>query len=227
MPQRLPSQFSCTGSCRGAAGAIGQLVVVLLLIWALAQATAPAQATASAQGSQIEGVGYTQGQDDAPVVVVEMLDFGCSVCAVFAAQTYPGLRERYVLTGKVRWKAIPFVLGPFPRSSEAARAAACAHDQGAFWPMHDLLFERRSAWTAVRSADSAFRALAGEIGMDEEAFGRCYESRDARKRVEEQTRAARRLRVRGTPTFVIGGEMVVGALDVDEFSRRIDALLGP
>ena len=237
MLKRLPSQIFCAGSCRGGSGAIGQLVVVLLLVWAIAQASAPAQATAPtqatvltqvtapAQDSQIEGVGYTQGRDDAPVQVVELLDFGCSVCAAFAAQTYPALRERYVVTGKVRWQAIPFVLGAFPRSSEAARAAACAHEQGAFWPMHDLLFERRGAWTAAKSADSAFLALAGELGLDEEVFSRCYDSKDARERVEKQTRAARRLRVRGTPTFVIGEEKVPGALALDEFSSRIEAVL--
>ena len=234
---KLPSGVACVGCSSGGSGALVRLAVLVLLAVAVASATAqivprsvPGQMQESdeapAQTSPIEGVGYTQGSDGARLEVVELLDFGCSVCAAFAAQSYPVLRDRYVLAGEVRWRAIPFVLGSFRRFSEAARAAACAHDQGAFWEMHDLLFARRGEWTAARSAESVFLELAGQLGLDGEGLGRCYRSDEARDRVDAQTRAARRLRVRGTPTFLIGEETVVGALSAEEFGRRIEAQLG-
>ena len=172
-------------------------------------------------------VGYTQGEQSAAVLVVEFLDFGCPTCALFAQETYPTIRDRYVRSGQVRWQTVPFVLGGFRNSAEAARAAACADEQAAFWQMHDLLFAQRNAWSQTRDPDSSLLAFARELGLDEEEFHRCYLSDDARKRVEDQTRVARRSRVRGTPTFLIDGEPALGALDVAEFSRRIEERLEP
>lgn len=172
-------------------------------------------------------VGYSQGEKSAPVLVVEFLDFGCPTCALFAQETYPTIRDRYVQSGQVRWQTVPFVLGGFRNSAEAARAAACADEQAAFWPMHDLLFAQRNSWAQTRDPDSSLLAFARDLGLDEEGFHQCYLSDDARKRVEDQTRVARRSRVRGTPTFLIDGEPALGALDVEEFSRRIEARLKP
>ena len=41
-------------------------------------------------GQKLDEVNYSQGDAAAPVVVVELLDFGCPVCANFALQTFPG-----------------------------------------------------------------------------------------------------------------------------------------
>ena len=176
-------------------------------------------------GQKLDEVNYAQGDAAAPVVVVELLDFGCSACANFALETFPGIRDRYVNTGQVHWQVVPFVLGAFRHSKEAARAAVCADEQGAFWQMHDLLFAQRG-WSQSRNPTKPLAALAAELELDGEAFDSCYHSDEAKDRVERQTRAARRSRVRGTPTFLIDGEMVVGAPDAEQFNQLLDESLG-
>ena len=175
-------------------------------------------------GQKLDEVNYSQGDAAAPVVVVELLDFGCGVCANFALETFPGIRDQYVNTGQVHWQVVPFVLGAFRHSKEAAQAAVCADEQGAFWQMHDLLFAQRG-WSQSRNPTEALAALATELELDEAAFESCYDSDEAKDRVEQQTRAARRSRVRGTPTFLIDGEMVVGAPDADQFAQMLDERL--
>ena len=176
-------------------------------------------------GQNLDEVNYSQGDAAAPVVVVEFLDFGCPVCANFALETFPGIRDRYVTTGQVHWQVVPFVLGSFRHSKEAARAAVCADEQGAFWQMHDLLFTQRG-WSQSRNPTKPLAALATELELDGVAFESCYDSDEAKDRVERQTRAARRSRVRGTPTFLIDGEMVVGAPEAEQFSQLLDESLG-
>ena len=206
---------------RASPTSVSTLLLIILAVFGSASA-----GHAAGQEGPAADVGYLQGDASAPVLVIELLDFSCPACALFAEETYPAIRDLYVRSGQVQWQAIPFVLGSFRNSGEAARAAACADEQATFWPMHDLLFERRSSWVQARDPENALLEFARELGLDEDRFHRCYRSEAARERIEEQSRAARRLRVRGTPTFVIGGKLVAGAIDMAEFSRRIEAQLG-
>ena len=161
---KLPSGVACVGCSSGGSGALVRLAV---LVVAVASATAqvvprsvPGQIQESdeapAQTSPIEGVGYAQGSDGARLEVVELLDSGCSVCAAFAAQSYPVLRDRYVLAGEVRWLAIPFVLGSFRRSSEAARAGGLCTRPGG------VLGDARAS---VRASGRMDRGEIGGVGV--------------------------------------------------------------
>ena len=116
-------------------------------------------------GQKLDEVNYSQGDAAAPVVVVELPDFGCSVCAHFALETFPGIRDRYVDTGQVHWQVVPFDVGSFRHSKEEARAAVCADEQGAFWQMHDLLFAQRG-WSQSRNPTKPLAALATELELD-------------------------------------------------------------
>ncbi len=179
----------------------------------------------AAQTADLTSVGHARGSVDAPVVVIEYADFACSACAVFAETTWPTIERDYIATGIVRWHLIPFELG-FRNSREGARAGECAADLGGFWPMHDLLFDRRSDWEGERRPENALVALAVEAGLDEDAFRRCYDGKDdsdGRDRIEAANRAAKGDGVRATPTFFINGFQVQGALPPETFAELIEA----
>ncbi len=170
-------------------------------------------------------LGHERGSADAPVVVLELSDFGCKYCGRFARESYPQLVSEFVSTGKVRWKYVPFVLGMFPNGSEAARSAECAaqQDTTAFWGMHDKLFNTQSEWKAAGNPAMLFLKYADEIGADARAFAACYSDDAAADRTQEANRLADRLGVRVTPTFFVNGVRVEGALPVAEFRRLIEA----
>lgn len=177
---------------------------------------------AFAQDIDLTGVGHDRGQPDSPVRVVEFGDFGCHACALFAHETLPVVQEEFIATGKVFWKYVPVMLGIFPNDEEAARAAECAAEQDAFWEMHDHLFAEQESWTSERDADELFAAYAAELELDGPAFQRCYDENQVAERIERANDVAGQLGVRATPTFVINGERIQGALPPADFREILE-----
>jgi protein-disulfide isomerase len=166
-------------------------------------------------------VGHAIGAEKAAVLVVEFLDFGCSACAQFAESSFPAIRTEYIETGRVRWVAVPFVLGAFRNSEQAARAASCAAPTEKFWVMHDSLFRTRR-WSTVRNPDETLRELASSVAVDTLAFNACYRHATTMKRVRDATALAAEWKVSGTPTFLINGRRVVGAPPLPLFRRMLE-----
>lgn len=198
----------------------GQALPLAVALVALCAATDPA----AGQDDGPARLGFSLGSPDASVIVVEYGDFACSACAQFAVSTWPTIRTRYVDSGQILWRMVPFELG-FRNSEEGARAARCAAEQDAFWAMHDVLFARRDAWVGERSPEGALTALARSAGLDDARFEECYESDRMDDRMDAANRAAREKGVRGTPTFFIDGVAVQGALPVDAFVEILDRAL--
>ena len=167
------------------------------------------------------GLGHDLGEPDARVLVVELLDFGCSACAQFTRETMPRLMKEYVETGLVRWRALPFSAG-FANGKEAARASECAADQGSFWAMHDLLYERQKEWERERDPRARYEAYAAEVGLDPIGFTACYRLANVDERRERNDRVAREVGVPGTPAFVIGEQRIVGAVPYELFKQYLD-----
>lgn len=177
---------------------------------------------AFAQEIDLTGVGHDRGQPNSPVRVVEFGDFGCHACAFFARETLPVIQEEFIATGKVFWKYVPMMLGIFPNGEEAARAAECAAEQDAFWEMHDHLFAEQTSWTSEEEPDERFAAYAAELELDVPAFQRCYEEDHVAERIQRANDVAGQLGVRATPTFVINGERIEGALPPEQFREILE-----
>jgi protein-disulfide isomerase len=161
-----------------------------------------------------------RGDPDAPVVVIEFADFQCPFCSKHVAETQPTLDEQFVDTGDVKWVFKHFPLPIHPAAPAAGAAAECAAEQGQFWEMHDLLFEDVDRW-ANGDTDAALKELAGELGLDQEAFDACMDSEEASAHVDSDQEAGAPF-VQGTPTFIVlvgeQGRIIPGALPVDQFS---------
>lgn len=171
------------------------------------------------------GVGHDRGDPDAPVVVIDLSDFGCPYCGVFARDVFPAIDREYVQTGKVLFKYIPFIAGSFRHAPQATRAAECAAEQGQFWPMVDHLYATQAEWTRGRAIDAQMAALAGTLPLDTATFGRCYADRRTDARTARATQVANSIGVRVTPSFLVDGNPVQGALPLAEFRKQIETAL--
>jgi protein-disulfide isomerase len=172
---------------------------------------------ASAAELNLADYGHPRGSAMAPVVVVEFSDFGCPYCARFALESLPELDAEFIETGQVRWQYVPFVMGIFPNGEEAARASECAADQNRFWPMHDLIYERQREWRGTAAAEPLFRSYASQTGLDVDEFARCYQENRPAERIAMSNRIASELGIQATPTFLVNGRIVQGALPLDQF----------
>jgi len=112
---------------------------------------------------------------------------------------------------------------PLP-SHELARpaheAARCAGALGRYWAYHDKLFANQPSF-----ARADLVRYAGEVGLPREKFTACLDARRFAPEVEADVEQARAIGVRGTPTFVINGRVVAGALPVEDFRTVIDEAL--
>jgi protein-disulfide isomerase len=196
----------------------------LVVLAALLLATAvPAPAQQRDEGVSVAGLGHDKGQPGARVFIIEFGDFGCSYCAKFAAETYPAIDSIYIRSGQVRWKYVPFVTGMFRNSREVSEAAECAGEQGGFWTMHDLLYQRRKEWMASKSIGPLITRYARDLKLDATKLAQCTARPDIRARIARNDGIAQQLGIRGTPTFFVNGRGIPGAIPLDLFKQVIEA----
>lgn len=173
----------------------------------------------------INQMGYDRGDPGAPVRVMEISDFGCGYCRRFHEETFPALKEIYVDSGLVQWKYLPFVLGMFPNGLEAAIAGECGGEQGQFFVMQDRLFADQSGWKGSADPFPLFAQIAEEEGLDVDRYNQCVEGGWQEGALRNNIRLGQEVGVRGTPTFLIDGVPVSGALPLDTFSDILDMAL--
>ena len=171
--------------------------------------------------------GYTLGNPNAPLEVVEYADFECPACGQFATITEPDVRAQFVNTGKVKWRFVDFPLPVHRNTWNASRAAACADEQGKFWPMHDALFQTQDQWNteATDSPDGYFKKLARQIGLNGQQFDQCVDSKRTQAKVQAHWKLAMQAQIEGTPTFIANGVREPRPLTYDQFSEFVSRAL--
>jgi protein-disulfide isomerase len=110
----------------------------------------------------------------------------------------------------------------------AAHVANCAADQGGFWPMHDRLFEGAAAASWGRGDVEDYKTFLGyakELRLDVDSFKQCLDSNQYAPLITADYREGSERGVRSTPTFVINGQIFVGARPYAEWQRYFDNLL--
>lgn len=164
--------------------------------------------------------GLTMGNPDANVVVEEFSDFQCVACYRFWQNFEEDFINRYVATGDVLFKYVPFsFLGN--ESIQAAEAAYCAEEEGRFWDYHDTLFLNWNGENAGNFSDKRLVAFAGSLGLNENSFKTCLNSNRYNSDVQEGLRYGKSLGVTATPTFSVNGKLVYA----DTLFATIDELL--
>lgn len=162
------------------------------------------------------GHGPSKGAPEAAVEILEFSDFSCGACR----EAQPVLRELLERNGdSLRLVYRHFPLRPDGPPFNAAVAAECAFAQGAFWPMHDRLFEGEGPFPR-----EALEALGRELGLDGDEYRRCLEGPDSAARVREDRAAGLRWGVSGTPTLFINGRRVTGVPGLAVLQDLVDEI---
>jgi protein-disulfide isomerase len=170
--------------------------------------------------------GYLMGKVDAPVKILEFADFECPACAGFSVVTEPDVRTHIIDTGLANITYYDFPLNMHRNTLAASNAAACADDQGKFWPMHDRLFQAQDEWNGEQtdSPKPFFKRYAQEVGLDVAKWESCYDARKYQKRIGANLAEGLRRGVNRTPTFVIGNKIYPGMRGYDDMKRIVDSV---
>jgi protein-disulfide isomerase len=158
-----------------------------------------------------------QGDEKAPVTIIEYASMTCPHCAAFHATTYPELKKRYIDTGKVR-----FIFREFPLDQLALAAFLLARCAGPdkYFPMIDTLFQQQKEWVTQRPLGPLL-AIAKQAGMSEEAFNQCLQDQKLIDGLEEVRQRAMKLNVQSTPSFFVNGNLLKGAFAIEDFEKAM------
>lgn len=170
------------------------------------------------------------GDPKAPLTMVEFSDYQCPFCRRFSIATLPRIRKEYIETGKLRYVFRDFpITSIHPLAVGAASAAHCAAEQGKYWDMHDLIFQKSRE---IKPAQ--LKGHAKTIGLDDAKFSECFDSKRYLRQIATDIRDGQRAGVSGTPTFFLGptkngktftGAALRGAQPYAVFKRTLDAAL--
>lgn len=190
---------------------------------AASEVQGPEQAAFTEAETRDEGDIQAIGPVDAPVALVVFSDYQCPYCATWSQDTLPLMME-YAEDGDLRieWRDVN-VFGD--ASEQAAKAAHAAAFQDSYWEYHDALFaggEHRSQ--SELSAD-ALTELADDLGLDTARFQEDMDSDQTQEEVDAYAQMGLDLGAFSTPTFLVGGEPIVGAQPTDVFLQAVDAAL--
>jgi protein-disulfide isomerase len=158
---------------------------------------------------------HTYGLATAPVTLVEYGDYQCPYCGAAA----PVVAELLDVAAEL----VLFAYRHFPLSQihefafGAALAAEAAGAQGAFWPMHELLFanQRRLALPDLIGYAEALR-------LDTARFTHDVENRRGAPKIREDFIGGVRSGVNGTPTFFVNGVRHNGPNDLRSLLAEVE-----
>jgi len=149
--------------------------------------------------------GAWAGAEDGDVVLVEFFDYACGYCR----QSNEAI-ERLLVEDprlKIVWRELP-VLGP--ASEQAAYASLAAAEQGKFRPFYQALF------AAGRPTPETISQAAARAGIQPGAANPAH-----RAELMRNVELANLIRANGTPTFVVGEQVLHGAVPYEELKAAV------
>ena len=150
------------------------------------------------------------GNPDGDVTLVEFFDYRCAYCRRVVSSMRALLDEDREL--RVVFKELP-VLGP--DSERAARAALASRRQGGYVPFHFALM------AAEDLSLQGIRAAAEAVGLDPDRLEADMSAPEVNAAIQANYALANELGIEGTPAFVIGTQLIPGAVDKARLEQLI------
>lgn len=165
------------------------------------------------------------GADRPRLTILEFSDYECPHCrrahkeARLLAARYPQevrLVHRHLPLDQA---CHPGLRGPFhAHACRFAEAAECAGQQGRFWEMNDALF---STQDKVKAKNLDPMELAVRIGLSRARFKQCMDGHATAPRIADDVQESMARQLRGTPSFIIGDEILPGWVSESDLARRL------
>lgn len=155
------------------------------------------------------------------VTLVEFGDFDCPACMTYAS-TLKKIVAHYDSKVQLIFRTFPI----HPTAAADSLVALAAGNQGKFWEMYDLLYEKQNEWTSYGADKTAlFTKYATSLGLDITKFNADLKNVANKAVVDQDNADAITLGIDRTPTLFINGSAAIGALSYESLVSLIDAEL--
>ncbi|MBI4022889.1 DsbA family protein [Candidatus Berkelbacteria bacterium] len=204
-----------------ALGIIG--LVVGIAFFDAKQVTAPVTIPQSV--AEVATDEWSTGNESARVTLIEYGDFQCPACRFF----FELLRQ---LKTEFPPQELRVIYRHFPldnihsNARAAAHAAEAAGEQGKFFPMHDLLYERQPEWSELDDPTDVFATYAEDLGLDLALFRETLDRPETKEAVQADVRSGNVAQVTATPTFILNGKKIDNPNSYDTLRTLVRTELG-
>lgn len=174
---------------------------------------------ASRADTLVRADSYQRGDADAPVTVVEFIDFQCEACA-FMHPIIQQILDAYV--GKVRLVVRYFPLDQHKNAKAAVFAAEAAGALGKYWDMYDTLMAKRQEWSESDNPWPIFGTYAKELGLDGFPADSQTAAGQFSAKGDRDTADVKALQVTGVPHFFMNGVRYGYLKSYEELKEKIE-----
>ena len=151
------------------------------------------------------------GNIDSKLIIIEFVDYNCGYCKK-TLSTISKLMKNF--------DNIQIVFIDYPILSEsseiAARASLAANEQNAYFEYHTILLNNTKSIN-----ENILYKIAKELSLDIEKFKKDISSEKIKNNIIKNIKFANSLKIKGTPTFIIGKQILPGAYDYEKLKKII------
>lgn len=182
---------------------LGSGLLVLLMIWGLSKLSTDQGVITSSGEDLVSGAGIATTSGQSKVEIVVFSDMQCPACKV-ADEYLKTLRDKDGVTYVMRH----FPLNIHKNAMAGARAVEAARLQGKAWEMIDTLFAKQSDWESENKPEIKFVEYAKGLGLETNRLVNDMNLESVSATISADLAIASRLRLPGTPSIFVNGEMV-------------------
>ena len=151
------------------------------------------------------------GSEKPKVIIIEFFDYNCGYCK----RNFTELMELILED-----KEVKIILKEFPILGEssllASKAAIASKKQGKYFEMHQKLLSQKN-----RIDLGKIKEVANEIGINVGMLIQDMEKESNLKIIQENKILAEKIGIDGTPTFIIGQEVIPGSIGKEDFINSL------
>ena len=162
-----------------------------------------------------DGVSYVGGNPDGDITIVEFSDYRCPYCK----RAHPEVAELLASDGNIRliYKEFP-ILGPDSlTTAQFAVATLMIEGPEAYNKVSAALMEMRG-----EPSDAALTNMASDFGLDAAALLEKMKSTEVTQVIQANRALGQRLKISGTPTFILADQLVRGYVPLDNMRAMVE-----
>ncbi len=199
-----------------------EVIVEAITILEQRQAAAGAQADKTLVAENADelfndGYSWVGGNPDGDITLVEFMDYRCGYCR----RAVPEVASLLAEDGNIRLviKELPILGDASVMSSRFAVATKQVAGDDAYKQVHDALLE-----FSGDVSDVTLRRISDGLGLDSDAILAAMDSDEVSDEINRTRALAQRMNISGTPSFVLGTEMLRGYLPADQMQDIADTV---
>ncbi len=164
-----------------------------------------------------DGYSWVGGNPDGDITLVEFMDYRCGYCR----RAVPEVASLLAEDGNIRLviKEFPILGDASVLSSRFAVATKHVAGDDAYKQVHDALME-----FSGEPSEVTLRRISDGLGLDSDAIIAVMDSNQVTEEITRTRELAQRMQITGTPSFVLGTEMLRGFLPADQMQQIADGV---